>query len=58
MIEKNYTSRFAPIMAVESLHSFNDRPTSAKKIPAKKTPSAKKAAPAKRVKASRPWSPA
>jgi integrase len=69
MIEKHYTSRFAPIMAVESLHSFNDRPTPAKKTPAKKaavkkiapakkvTP-AKKAAPAKRVKASRPRSPA
>jgi integrase len=69
MIDKHYASRLTPMMAVESLHSFKDKPAPVKKVPAKKAAvkkaaGAKKPAPAKkatlstRVKASRPPSPA
>jgi|LauGreDrversion2_6_1035139.scaffolds.fasta_scaffold127088_2 hypothetical protein len=69
MIDKHYASRLTPMMAVESLHSFKDKPAPVKKVPAKKAAvkkaaGAKKTAPAKkatlstRVKASRPPSPA
>ena len=54
MIDKHYASRLTPMMTVESLHSFKQKPVaSTKKAPAKKPATAKKVASAKRVKASR-----